>query len=185
QVREDRPGQPGDPARPEPRLRRHGRAADRRGPALRRRTGEGTTAGLHRRRRGDRHDPGSAAGGRPSPLIRRILSAAVAVALTAGAVLTTVVAAAFALYALLEGPLGRPGAAAVVAALAALVAAVTALIALRKAEPPPPAEQSPMERVIALASEKPILAVAAALAAGVVALRNPKVVAALVSAFVA
>lgn len=99
--------------------------------------------------------------------------------------MTAVVAAAFALYALLEGPLGRPGAAAVIAALAALTAAVTALIATRKAEPPPMEEQGPADRLIGLAREKPILAAAAAVAAGVVALRNPKIVAAIVSAFVA
>jgi hypothetical protein len=118
-------------------------------------------------------------------LIRRILSAAVAVALTAGAVVTAVVASAFALFALLEGYLGPAGAAAVVAALAALVAAVTALIALRKAEPKPVEQQSPMERVIDLAREKPLIAAAAAIAAGVVALKNPKIVAAVFSAFVA
>ena len=118
-------------------------------------------------------------------MIKRILFWMItAVALATGAGVA-VVAAAFALYALLKDYLGQPGAAAAVAAVAALlvigIGLVFGLKAREKAAPAP----SLSERLLDVARERPLVAAGAALAAGIVALKNPQAVAALVSAFFA
>lgn len=118
-------------------------------------------------------------------MIRRLAFTASAVAALAAAAGVAVVAAAFALYALLVEALRPAGAAAVVAAIAALIALVGALLMGRKGSPPPREEQGPAGRLLDIARERPVLAAAAAVATGVVALRNPKIMAAVVSAFVA
>lgn len=98
------------------------------------------------------------------------------------AVAAAVVAAAFAFYALLEPALGRPGAAALVALICALIAAVAALLMTRglggrrRAGEAAEADQDIFERVISLARAKPALAVGAALAAGLIAFRNPAII---------
>lgn len=118
-------------------------------------------------------------------MIRRALLTASAIAAIGAAAAVAVVAAAFALYALLQPGLSPAAAAAVVAAIAALVALVGGLILTRKAHPPTKEEASPVSRALDIARERPVLAAAAAIATGVVALRNPKIMAAVVSAFVA
>jgi hypothetical protein len=119
---------------------------------------------------------------------RRILRFAAAIGAVAAAAAVVIVAASFALYAWVKDYLGAAGAAAVVAAVFAMVAVIIALIATRKAVPPRrrgEPEPSLPERALQLAKERPLIALAAAAAAGVVVVRNPGLVTALVSAFVA
>jgi len=122
--------------------------------------------------------------------LKRILNLAAALGAVAAAAVVCVVAASFALYALAREYIGPAGAAAVVAAVFALVAVVVALIATRKVTPkvkpgvpPPPA--SPIDNVIGLAKAHPMVAVGAAAVAVTVMVRNPAMVTALVSAFLA
>ncbi len=123
-------------------------------------------------------------------MIKRIIAGVVAIFAMAAAVATTVVAAAFALYAVLKPYIGQPGASAVVALVFAIIAGVVALIMGRKAagqggrrrhEPEP----SRADRMVQIARERPILAGAGALAAGLIALKNPQAVASIVSAVMA
>lgn len=111
-------------------------------------------------------------------ILRAVLRTAAAAAAVAMAVAASIVAAGFALYALLEPYLGRPGAAAIVALILALVAVIVALVLSRKPRhvAKPAAEQTLTERAIELARSKPLVAAAAAIAAGVVAWRNPALI---------
>lgn len=118
---------------------------------------------------------------------KRILNFAAAVAAVAAAVAVCIVAASFAIYALAREYIGPAGGAAVVTAVFAVVAVVVALLATRKVTPktaaaPPP---SPVDKAIAIAREHPIVAVGAAAVAVTVMVRNPAMVTALVSAFLA
>jgi hypothetical protein len=124
----------------------------------------------------------------------RILSLAAAIAAVAAAAAVCVVAAAFAVYALVKSDLGPAGGAAVVAAVFALVAVVAAWLATRKVAPRARTGASPepaslVDTAIGLAKTQPLLALgvgaAAAVAAVTVAVRNPAVVTAIVSAFLA
>ena len=97
-------------------------------------------------------------------------------------------ALSYAVYALAEAHLGPAGGAAVVAGMFALLAVIIAALATRKAIPKPAragqASASLADKVIDLAKDKPLIALAAAAAVGVVLFRNPVVVGAIVSAFV-
>lgn len=122
--------------------------------------------------------------------LQRILSLAAALAAVAAAAAVCVVAGSFALYAVARAYIGPAGGAAVVAAAFAVVAVAVAWIATRKAAPkagagipPPPA--SPIDKVVAMAKEHPLVAVGAATVAVTVMVRNPAMVTALVSAFLA
>ncbi len=122
-------------------------------------------------------------------MIARVLNLAAAIAAVAAAVAVCIVAASYAVYALAAQWLTPAGAAAIVAAIFALIAAVVAWLATRKVVPrtpkgaPPP--ETPVERVIGLAKERPILALGAGAVAAFVLARNPALVSALVSAFIA
>jgi uncharacterized PurR-regulated membrane protein YhhQ (DUF165 family) len=119
-------------------------------------------------------------------VIKRVLLAVVAVAALTAAVATVVVAAAFALYAVLRDDMGEPGAAAVVAVVFALILAVAGLIAgLMAKGRRPQREPSLTERLSDFARERPLLAAGGALAAGLLALKNPQAATGLVSAFLA
>lgn len=112
-------------------------------------------------------------------ILRTVLRTAAAAAAVGTAVSASIVAAGFALYALLEPYLGRPGAAALVALVLALAAIIVALILSRGSKhsaKAAPADASLVERAIDLARTKPLLAAGAAIAAGVVAWRNPALV---------
>ena len=119
-------------------------------------------------------------------ILRGALKAAAAIAAVSTAVGASVVAAAFALYALLEPSLGAPGAAALVALVLALIAIVVALLATRgggrgrRAEPS--ADVGLGERLMDLARAKPLLSTGAAVAAGLIALRNPALVSLIMTA---
>jgi hypothetical protein len=118
------------------------------------------------------------------------LAAAAAIAAAAG---VAVVAAAFALFALLTPHLGAAGAAALVAACAALLVALAGLVAAAKAKSRRGQAQSDfadsgdmhglLARVMEMAKQRPLIAAAAAMAAGVFALRNPALIAVVIKAF--
>jgi len=121
-------------------------------------------------------------------LIRRILLIVVAAAALAAAAATCVVALAFTLYASVRDALGPAGGAAVVAAVAALIVVVGALVAVLRMRRPATLrrdDQGFISRVMDFARDKPLIAAGAAIAVSVIAFRNPKVVAAVISAFVA
>ena len=116
----------------------------------------------------------------------RSLSAA---ALLATALAIALVAGAVALGALLCEYVGLPGAAALVALAAAAVAAVAGLMlkpksAARKLAGQP-SQDDVLGRAIDLAKKRPVVAAVATLALGVFAIRNPKLIGALVSALIA
>ena len=120
----------------------------------------------------------------------RILNLAAAFAAVAAAAVVVVVAASFAVYAAVKPHLGEAWAAAVVAGVFALVAVIIAWLAVRKVKPKPgKPEPSVIDRAIDLAKERPLIAlgagVAATAAAVTVLLRNPTVVTAVISAFLA
>ena len=121
--------------------------------------------------------------------LSRILFLAAALGAIAAAACVCVVALSFALYAVADIWLSPAGAAAVVAAVFALIAVGVAAMATRKAAPKAamkakPSDESILDKVMGLARERPLVAVAAATVAGVVLFRNPAVVAAVVTAFV-
>ena len=121
--------------------------------------------------------------------LRRILLLAAALGAIAAAACVCVVALSFAVYAVADIWLSPAGAAAVVAAIFALIAVVIAVVATGKAVPKAAlaakqSDASLLDKVVGLARERPLVAVAAATVAGVVLFRNPAVVAAMVTAFV-
>lgn len=113
------------------------------------------------------------------------LAAAFALAAAAG---VTVVAAAFALFAVLRDTLGPAGAAGVVAGVAALLIAIIALVLALMARGPTVKkgeDTSFASRALVLAREKPLLG-AAALGAGAFLLaKNPKIASTIVATFLA
>lgn len=123
-------------------------------------------------------------------IFEKTLMTLAAAAAIAAAAAVGVFAAAFALYAVVETWLGPAGAAAVVAAVAALIVAIAGLIAARKAEQrqPPRAGAAPepfsfAEKVVDIVKDRPLLSIGAGLAAGIFALKNPTLTAAVFKAF--
>ena len=120
-------------------------------------------------------------------ILRRILLALAGITALAVSAGVIVVALAFALYALVEPWTGRAGAGAVVAGAAAVLIALIGLLLSRMARPPrrkPGEPQNIVERVAEFVRDKPVTAVAAAVAAGLLAVRNPKYLGAMIRAFV-
>lgn len=119
------------------------------------------------------------------------MALAAAAAFIAAAVVS-VFAAAFALYALLQASLTSAGAAAVVAAVFGLIAVLAGFLATRKSEG---RRQDQADRgqidpaaglldlALGMARQKPVLTAGAAIAAGLIALRNPQLVGVVVRAF--
>lgn len=120
-------------------------------------------------------------------ILRKALGLVATVAALAAAVTVAVVGAAMALYAVLREYLAPAGAAAALALAAAVVAGVLAFAAFRQVKPRPLRrdEENLTTRLIDLARERPIVAAGAAVAAGLVLLRNPGVVTSAITAFVA
>lgn len=123
--------------------------------------------------------------------LKRILNLAAAIAAVAAASAVCVVAASFVIYALARAYVGPAGGAAAVAAVFALVAVVVAWLARHKAAPKtkpggaPAGDDSLVGRLIDMARERPLIALGATAAAVTVLIRNPAVITAVVSAFVA
>ena len=122
-------------------------------------------------------------------MIRRILSLAAAITAVATAVAVCVVAASFGVYAVARTWLTEAGAAAVVVSIFAIVAVLIAWLVTRKAAPRgrrgPVDDASVIDRLLLMAKDRPLIALGAAAAAATVLLRNPAIVGAIVSAFVA
>jgi uncharacterized membrane protein YuzA (DUF378 family) len=122
-------------------------------------------------------------------VIKRIQLLVLTTAALATAVGIALVSAAFAIYAVLTPMLGQAGAAAVVSAIAAVIVGIAAVLmrmeagdtGRRRHEPEP----GLADRLMQVARDRPILAGGAALAAGLLALKNPQAAAGLVSAFLA
>ncbi len=102
---------------------------------------------------------------------------------TAGA--AAVVAASFALYQWLKTDmgLGPSGAAAAVAGGLALVLLIGGMLTMAIARGPKKKEESMVDRAINALKERPVMSAAAGIAALVVAVRNPAVVASVLAAF--
>lgn len=123
-------------------------------------------------------------------IFEKTLMTLAAAAAIAAAAAVGVFAAAFALYAVVQTYLGPAGAAAVVAAVAALIVAVAGLVAARKADQRQAPRQGSApdtfgfaEKVVEIVKDRPLLSIGAALAAGVFALKNPTLTAAVAKAF--
>ncbi len=122
-------------------------------------------------------------------MMERTLMALAAAAAIAAAAAVGVVSAFFALYALVEPRLGAPGAAAVVSASAAILVAVAGFIAARKVDgdrrhaAAATPDATLVDTILSLVRERPLLASGAAVAAGIYALRNPQLIAAVLRAF--
>lgn len=122
-------------------------------------------------------------------MIARVLNLTAAIAAVAAAVAVCIVAASYAVYALADLWLTPAGAAAVVAGVFALIAALIAWTATRKVVPktpkgaPPP--ETPVEKVIGLAKERPLMALGVGAVGAFILARNPAIVSALLSAVIA
>jgi hypothetical protein len=120
-------------------------------------------------------------------LIQRLLLCVAAVVAFAAAAAVAVFAAAFGLYALLVGRLGPAGAAGALVGAAALLMLLLALAAWIKSRPPRLArgkpQGDPMERIVEMARERPIIAAGALVAAAMVAMRNPAITAMVFKSF--
>ena len=117
-------------------------------------------------------------------MIAKLVSFIVGVAAMAVAAGVLVVSAAFAIYALLRTYIGPSGAAACVTLIAAIVVGVLALVLFSKAKGPKLKAKGKaadgsgglVERLTDLVSDRPVVAASAAVAAGLLAWRNPTLV---------
>jgi hypothetical protein len=113
-----------------------------------------------------------------------LLAGATALAVSAG---VFVVALAYALFALVKPYVGAAGAAAVVAGAAAVFIAIVGLVLANLGKPPkrkPGEPDSVVDAVIDFVRSKPVTAIAGAVAAGILAVRNPGYLGSLIRAFV-
>ncbi|MFL5297460.1 MAG: hypothetical protein ACJ798_13850 [Phenylobacterium sp.] len=110
-----------------------------------------------------------------------LVAAFAAIAVAAGVV---VVALSFALYAAVRDMIGPAWGAAAVAGAAAVIALILAFLVTRKARPKPVKGDSEnlSGRLIELARERPLVALAAVGAAAAVVVRNPRILTAIVTA---
>ena len=117
-------------------------------------------------------------------MIARVVSFVVALTAMAVAAGVLVVSASFAFYALVRTYLGPSGAAACVTLAAAIVVGVLAMVLFGKSRGPHAKPKSKaadgsaslVERVTDLVSDRPVGAASAAVAAGLLAWRNPTLV---------
>jgi hypothetical protein len=113
-----------------------------------------------------------------------LLAGATALAVSAGIV---VAALAFALYALVTPYVGRAGGGAIVALAAALLIGLIGFLLTRQGRPPKRKEgESPKvtDRIFDFVKAKPVTSIAGAIAAGILAVRNPGYLGSLLRAFV-
>jgi hypothetical protein len=113
-----------------------------------------------------------------------LLAAATMLAVSAGVI---VIALAYALFALARPYVGPAGASAIVAGGAALLIAligITFAIMGRKPKRKPDQPESVTDRVVEFVKTKPITSVVGAVAAGVMAIRNPGYLGSAIRAFV-
>jgi protein-S-isoprenylcysteine O-methyltransferase Ste14 len=128
----------------------------------------------------------------PKIIARKAMTLIGAAAALAACAATAVVALAFTIYAILKDLVGAPGASAIVVGVVCIIAGIVAYIAYRQVipatkapsryDPPAPPPQSTADRIFQTVRDRPIIAAGAAFAAGLVALRNPVLIAAIVRA---
>jgi hypothetical protein len=120
-------------------------------------------------------------------IFRKLLMAFVAIAFLATSAAIVAVAVSFALYALVLPYVGAAGASAVVAGVYALILAIGGLAVMprgrnkRRAGTGTPAGVA--EDLMELVRDKPIASAGVALAAGIMAMRNPRVIGEIARAF--
>jgi len=117
-------------------------------------------------------------------IVTRLLMGFVAIAAISASVVVAVFAAAFAVFALVQPYVGSAGGGAVVAAIFALIALIVGLIAMprrrrRRVEGPSGVAEDLMD----LVRDKPLASAGVALAAGIMAMRNPRVIGEVIRAF--
>ncbi len=123
-------------------------------------------------------------------ILRRIILTLSGAAILASSAAVCVVALAFAFFAAVEPTLGRAGAAGAVAGVTALLAASAAAGLLlsgkakRRPPPPSPVKRKALDRGLDFVRDQPVLAIAAALGTGLLAVRNPQYLGSVVRAFV-
>jgi len=117
-------------------------------------------------------------------MFRKVVGLIAAIAAIAAAAIVVVVALAFALYAAIRDLIGPAWGAAAVAGAAALIALVLAFLLTRKARPKPVKGDSEnlTAKLVALARERPLVAVAAVGAAAAVVIKNPRILSAVITA---
>ena len=119
-------------------------------------------------------------------ILRRILfflAGAAALSVSAGVI---VVALAYALYALVKPFVGPAGASAIVAGAAALLIGLIGLVLSLMARPPkkkPGEPDSLVDRVVDFVTSKPVTSIGAAIAAGILLVRNPRYLGMALSSF--
>ena len=124
-------------------------------------------------------------------IVGRTIAAVTAAVALATATMLCVLAASLALFWVLEPLVGRAGAAALLAGLLALIVAIAVLIAVSRPSHHPHkharlddhTDFSFVDRIIDMAKDRPLLSLGAALAAGLIAVRNPALVAPIMAAF--
>jgi len=115
-------------------------------------------------------------------MLRKALMIAAALGATAAAAGALIVALAYALFAVLQTPLGSAGASACVAGAAAVLIGLTALIAVRssgatkKKKPAPAASGNLSQTLIDLFKDKPFVASGVAAAAAALTLIKPEII---------
>jgi hypothetical protein len=117
-------------------------------------------------------------------MFRKVVGLIAAIAAIAAAAIVVVVALAFALYAAVRDLIGPAWGAAAVAGAAALIALILAWLLTRKARPKPVKGDSEnlTAKLVELARERPLVALAAVGAAAAVVIRNPRILTAVISA---
>jgi hypothetical protein len=120
-------------------------------------------------------------------IAKTALRIGIGVALLATAAAVALVALAYALYAGLSPLVGPAWASAAVAGAAALVLLIGGLVFIRKpgGGKRPVQDEGLAAKLIALGRERPLVAAAFAIAAGVIAVRSPGLLTALISAVIA
>ena len=122
-------------------------------------------------------------------ILRRVLLLIAAAAALMAATTVIIMAIAFAVYAALEPLIGRAYAAAATAAIFAAAIGLTALVLVlmaqagQRARAASRSNASLTDRIMDLVREKPFAAAGIAAAAGLVAIRNPRVIGAVLGAF--
>jgi hypothetical protein len=120
-------------------------------------------------------------------IVRRLLFVLASVSALSVSAGVFVVALAFALYAAVKPYVGPAGASAIVAGAAAVLAALIGLILGAAAKPPKRKAAEPqklVERLLDFVKEKPVITIAGAVATGLLAVRNPRYLGAVIRAFV-
>ena len=124
-------------------------------------------------------------------MLQKTLTAIVGLVALATATVVAILAVAFALFAVLTPLVTTAGAAAIVAGVFALIVAIVALVVAGGSrhqgydeDHGGSADFGLVERLFEMARERPLLSVGAAIAAGVIAIRNPALVATIAAAFI-